>query len=86
MTLSTLLAECEAQGTRFIASHCGLLQIEGTDEALTPALLARFKIHKGELIEIIERIEERAAIMEYDGGLNRVDAERLARQCESRNP
>lgn len=28
-----------------------------------------------------QRLEERAAIMEYDGGMDRPEAERLARKC-----
>jgi hypothetical protein len=33
-----------------------------------------------------EAFEERAAIMEFDGGLSRAEAERLAHQCQVREP
>jgi len=49
--------------------------------AVTPDLLDRLKAHKGELLASIERFEERAAIMEFDGGLSRPEAERLAWKC-----
>jgi len=46
--------------------------------ALTPDLLDRLKANKAELLAAIERFEERAAIMEFDAGLSRHEAERLA--------
>ena len=50
--------------------------------ALTPELLDRLIAHKAELLAAIERFEERAAIMEFDAGLSRPEAERLAwKEC-----
>jgi hypothetical protein len=50
--------------------------------AMTPDLLDRLITHKAELIAIIERFEERAAIVEYDGGFSRAEAERRAwKEC-----
>ena len=46
--------------------------------ALTPDLLDRLKVNKAELLAAIERFEERAAIREFDAGLSRPEAERLA--------
>ena len=53
--------------------------------AVTPDLVQRMKAHKAELLTMAcdaadEQFEERAAIMEYDGGLSRTDAERNARK------
>jgi len=46
--------------------------------ALTPDLLDLLKAHKADLLAAIERFEERAAIREFDAGLSRHEAERLA--------
>ena len=77
-TLADLLAECDTYGIRLIPVGDGSLTIDAPQDALTPDLLARLKAHKAELLDFVERIEERAAIMEFDGGLNRQQAERLA--------
>jgi hypothetical protein len=50
--------------------------------AVTPELFDRLKSHKAQLLDAIERFEECAAIMEFDGGLSREEAERLAwKEC-----
>lgn len=85
MTLSAILTDCEAKGIRLNATRAGMLEIDGPEEALTPGTIAQLKAFKAELIDVLERIEERAAIMEYDGGLDRQEAERLARMQELRN-
>jgi hypothetical protein len=46
--------------------------------ALTPDLYELLKVNKVELLALIERIEERAAIMEFDAGVSRREAEQLA--------
>jgi hypothetical protein len=65
----------------------GFIEISPAD-ALTDAQRNYIKSHKQEIIkqlsgtqlqqDIRERIEERAAIMEYDGGLTRKEAEQAA--------
>jgi len=65
----------------------GFIEISPAD-ALTDTQRDYIKTHKQELIrqlsgtqlqqDIREQIEERAAIMEYDGGLSRKDAEQAA--------
>jgi hypothetical protein len=45
------------------------------------ALAQQLLSHKTAILEILELFEERAAIMEYDGGLPRAEAERLAWAC-----
>ncbi len=45
---------------------------------VTPELLHRLRDHKADLLDAMERIEERAAILEFDAGLSRDDAERFA--------
>ena len=53
----------------------GSLRTTGT---LTPALLAQIRQHKQALLDLVEAFEERAALLEYGGGMSRVEAERLA--------
>jgi len=53
--------------------------------AMTDADLAALRRHKAEILEILreelrDRIEERAAILEFDAYLSRRDADRRARQ------
>jgi hypothetical protein len=72
-----LLAECEARGIRLTLAG-DRLEIDAPQVALTPDLLDRLKAHKAELLAAIERFEERAAIREFDAGLSRHEAERLA--------
>lgn len=76
--LADVLAECEAGGIRLTVAGDGGLTIDAPQPALTPSLLARLKAHKADLLTIMERFEERAAIREFDGGLCRLEAERLA--------
>jgi hypothetical protein len=77
-TLADLLADCDAHGIRLALADGVGLEIDAPEDALTPDLLARLKAHKVELVASIERFEERAAIMEFDGGLGRHAAERWA--------
>lgn len=43
---------------------------------LPDALLTKLRACKPELLALLEAFEERAAIMEFDGGLSRDEAER----------
>jgi hypothetical protein len=56
---------------------------------VTDELRALIPLHKRALIDLLtdeaERFEERAAIREYDGGLSRPAAERLARRDVARS-
>ena len=53
----------------------GTLRYKAPKGVLTPALLEALRQHKAELLELVEDFEERAASMEYDGGLSRAAAE-----------
>jgi hypothetical protein len=78
MNAADLLLDIERRGIR-LEAHGDRLRYHPRS-ALTPDLLDRLKAHKAELLEAIERFEERAAIMEFDAGLSRPEAERLARK------
>jgi hypothetical protein len=77
-----LLTECKSRGIQLtLADDCGLT-IDAPQDALTPNLLARLKAHKADVLDAIERFDERAAIMEFDAGLSRHEAERLTwKEC-----
>jgi hypothetical protein len=78
--IADLLTECDFHGVRLTLTVDDRLEIEAPQDALTPELLMRLKTHKSELIACIERLEERAAIMEYDGGLSRSESELFSRR------
>jgi len=63
---------------------CVALRVVGANlhyrprSVVTPELGDRMALHKSELLALVERFEERAAIMEFDGDLGRAEAERRA--------
>ena len=74
--------------TLLAAAHATGLQVRVEGEHLIVrgpkrlALLAQQLLrHKDEVLAIVETFEERAAMAEYDGGLSREAAERVAWQC-----
>lgn len=88
MTPAGLIDEARRHGARFMVAG-ERLRVEAP-AALPGALLAALRAHKRELLALLatndapdpdgiaEWQAERAAIMEYDGGLAREDAEREA--------
>jgi hypothetical protein len=56
----------------------GRLAYDAPAGALGADLLGSMRAHRDDLLGLVEAVEERAAIREYDGGLSRADAERLA--------
>ena len=57
------------------------LRVDAPEGTLTPALRAALREHKTALLDLLEAFEERAAIIEYCGGLSREEAERQAFLC-----
>jgi hypothetical protein len=55
------------------------LRVQAPECALTPSLKDAIRRHRDELLAYVFAVEERAAVIEYDGGHAREDAERLAR-------
>jgi hypothetical protein len=81
MTAENLLHQLHAQGLCFSIESDGGLRV-GPKAALTPELRALIQTHKPALIEVLNRAqdaaefyEERAAILEYDAGFTRKEAE-----------
>jgi hypothetical protein len=70
-----LLSEAHAAGLQVHAEGARLI-VRGPKRL---AVLAQQLLnHKAPILDILELFEERAAIMEYDGGLPRAEAERQA--------
>jgi len=59
----------------FLDTNTGRLKYRAPGSALTPFLRATLREY---MPEIVYLFNERAAIMEYDGGMPRADAERMA--------
>ncbi|MFN7318594.1 MAG: hypothetical protein ACK5S6_03685, partial [bacterium] len=57
----------------------GRLLFDAPKGVMTDELMVAIRPHREELVAIVERIEERAAIIEHDAGIPRSDAERMAR-------
>lgn len=78
-----LMIVAERQGVRFrLDGEAGVTMCDPR-RALTPELLAELQRHKAEIASLLEEarrdaIEERAAILDFDAGLSRREAERRA--------
>jgi hypothetical protein len=75
-----LLRHLREQGRRCFLDR-EHLYVEVTSEPLASALLTALRQHQEALLTILEWYEERAGVLEYDGGLARADAEREAWLC-----
>jgi hypothetical protein len=56
-SLADLMAECNAHGIRLLPDGVGGLTIDAPHGALTPALLARLKSHKRDVLALLGRID-----------------------------
>jgi hypothetical protein len=80
MTAVELLAECQARDIQ-VSVQGASLAYDAPAGALTPEVIEAMRQHKAALLALLERWEERAAILEYDAGLPRDDAEWQAYLC-----
>jgi hypothetical protein len=55
------------------------LRIQAPDGALPPLIREAITRHRDELLEYVFNVEERAAVLEYEAGHTREEAERIAR-------
>jgi hypothetical protein len=82
MLAHDLIDQFADAGIRLTAEN-GQVVFEGPWEVLTPERIEELRRHKAELLAALaapdpDAYEERAAIMEFDGGMPRQDAETLA--------
>jgi D-serine deaminase-like pyridoxal phosphate-dependent protein len=71
-----VLAEATAAGLALRAED-GRLHWRA-DAPPAPDLLARLRRHKADLLELLTEVDERAGILEFDGGVSREQAESQA--------
>ena len=77
MTPAAIIKNALADGVKLALSLEGTIKVAGNDRAVN-RWLPLIKTHKADLIAALEDFEERAAIMEFDGRLNRPAAEHAA--------
>lgn len=75
MTVDQLLQESVGLGIRLSVTAKDKLRVDAPVGVMTQGLRTEFEAQRDELVF---RYLERAAIMEFDGGLPRMDAESLA--------
>jgi hypothetical protein len=73
-----LMIELHALGVKLSIDADGRLAFDAPTGAMTTERLARLRADRETVLALVERIEERAAMVEHDGGMIREDAERLA--------
>jgi hypothetical protein len=72
-----LFRRLRSLGVSLFANGAGL-GFDSPEGVITDELLSEMRAHRDDLIAEVERFEERAAVAQYDGGLIRSEAERLA--------
>jgi hypothetical protein len=77
-TVENLVSDLRALGVVFSIGADGRLSYDAPRGVVTDEILARIRESGDEVLGIVERIEERATILEYDAGLDRREAERRA--------
>jgi phage N-6-adenine-methyltransferase len=80
MTAVEILITLKTLGCQ-VCIHGNNLRVQDPYHALTDPLRGQIREYKPALLALLEQVEERAAIMEYDGGIPHVEAERLAWAC-----
>lgn len=80
MTPCALLSTLHQAGM-VLTLDAGTLHYKAPKGVMTPALQQQLTQHKAALLDLLEAFEERAALAEYDGGVPRAEAERLAWVC-----
>ena len=78
MTPAAIIKNALADGVKLTLSHDGTIKAAGKCNTVN-RWVRTIREHKTGIIAALEAYEERAAIMEYDGGLDRESAERCAR-------
>ncbi|MBM3967414.1 MAG: hypothetical protein FJ308_20510 [Planctomycetes bacterium] len=71
--------ELIALGVALSIDARGRLGFDAPKGVMTDELMVGMRSHREDLVAIVERIEERAAIIEHDAGIPRSDSERMAR-------
>ena len=81
MTPLDFLRDLRSLGVVLAPYPDGTIRYRAPRGRMTDALREAVRTHKDALLDLIERYEEGAALMEFDGGLTREEAEALAWQA-----
>jgi hypothetical protein len=73
-----LFLELEKAGVQFLIVGDGKLAYRGPVDSLKSEVIERMKLVRDELLSVVERYEERAAIIEFESGLSKSQAEAKA--------
>jgi len=73
-----LFGELHALGVALSIDRNGRLVFDAPEGSVAESVVARIRSHRDDLLGIVECIEERAGILEFDAGLDRREAERRA--------
>ena len=86
MTVFDLVQQFHALSVALTPYSDGILHYKAPKGVLPPELLDAMRQYKLELHALVEAFEERAAMVEYYGGLSRAAAEQVAWQCVLGHP
>jgi hypothetical protein len=78
VTAEQLFLDLRSAGVVLSIDRDGRLSFDGPDDVLTDDRLSVMRAHRNELLEVVDWFNQRAAVAQYEGGLSRADAERLA--------
>lgn len=81
MIAPSLYAYLQTRGVRLSLGTGSRLQVHAPVGAITVYMQSFVEQHRAELAQFIFELEERAAILEFEQGHSRAEAERLARLC-----
>jgi hypothetical protein len=85
MTPIEVLRTLRARGVEVVLWPDDTLHCKSEAGLLTPELVAAMRTQKDELLTMLEWLEERCGLLEFDGGYAREEAEREAwKQLEDR--
>ncbi len=74
----SLIRELRALGVLLSIDARGRLAFDAPEGVIGEEMIALIRNHRDELLATIESLEERAAILEHDAGMDRSDAESAA--------
>lgn len=75
MTAARLLVTLYQRGVAFSITDANRIRWRAPAGVIGPAEIAELGAHRNALLDLLDAVEERAAIMEYDAGLTRAEAE-----------
>jgi hypothetical protein len=73
-----LLSELRSRGVKLSIDPSGGLAFNASKGVMTNRIMERIRAKLEDLVALLERLDERAAIMEHDGGMDRDSADRHA--------